>query len=172
MGDVTEDTAKKLPRPKVVGGIIVKVVTGCGNMYIQLGWWNGRLQEVFATLGKGGGCSMSFNEALTRSVTTGLRFGKGVPVSEYVKQLSGVRCPEPRPFPKEDAVLSCPDALARMLKVYGSLTTKDMISLVIGLNTSPGGSLEDSELKEALDHIENLRVERESLEDDNPSRPG
>lgn len=152
----------KLTRPKVVGSINVKVVTGCGNMYVQMGWWNGALHEVFATLGRGGGCAMGFNEALTRSMTTGLR--RGVPASDYVKQLKGVRCPVPLPFPKEDSVMSCPDAMAKVLEEYGSLTTDGMIKLVQELNAQPGDQSEEDEAEEAAKHIGMLQKEREKLE--------
>lgn len=149
----------RLPRPKVVGSINVRAITGCGNMYIQMGWWQGSLHEVFATLGRGGGCAMSYGEALTRSITAGLR--REVPVSEYVRQLKGVRCPSPMPFPKEESVLSCPDAIGKILEQYGSLTTEGMIKLVQDLNAQPGSLSEEDEEKEALRHIEELRAERD-----------
>lgn len=151
----------KTKRPKVVGALIVKTVTGCGNLYVQLGWWNGKLNEVFATLGKSGGCAMSFNEALTRSITAGLRFGESVPVSEYVKQLRGIRCPTPMPFPKEDAVMSCPDAIAKVLEEYGSLTAEGMIMLIQRLNAPPSSLSEEEEMKEATKRVEELKAERE-----------
>lgn len=150
---------EKALRPKVVGSINVKIVTGCGNMYVQMGWWDGRLNEVFATLGRGGGCAMGLNEALTRSITTGLRCG--VSVSEYVKQLKGVRCPSPMPFPKEESVLSCPDAIAKVLGEYGSLTTPGMIKLIQDLNAQRSCLPEEEEEERALRHIEELRVARE-----------
>ena len=113
-GEVEESPqAGVVKRPPVLGGITVKVVTGCGNMYIQLNWLGDRLFEVFATLGKGGGCAVCQSEALTRSITLGLKCG--IPVSEYVRSARGIRCPTPVPFPKDQAVLSCPDAIAKTL---------------------------------------------------------
>lgn len=152
----------RLARPKVVGSINIKVVTACGNMYIQMGWWQGSLHEIFATLGRGGGCAMGYGEALTRSVTLGLRCG--VPVAEYARQLRGVRCPNPMMFPKEDAVLSCPDAIGKVLEHYGSLTAEGMIKLIQDLNAPPSGSSEEDEAKTAVEHMEELRVERNKLE--------
>ena len=122
----------KTSRPSVLGGITVKVITGCGNMYVQLNWSNGKLLEVFATLGHGGGCATCEMEALTRSITLGLK--SGVPVGEYVRQLRGIRCPSPMPFPKEDAVFSCPDAIAKTLSKYGSLDIDAVIDLLRGAN--------------------------------------
>ena len=124
----------KLSRPLVLGGITVKVVTGCGNMYVQLNWYQGKLFEIFATLGHGGGCATCEMEALTRSITLGLK--KGIPADNYVHQLRGIRCPTPVPFPKEDAVFSCPDAVAKILAKYGSLDVDAIIGLLRGVNGS------------------------------------
>lgn len=112
-----EMALEKVARPKVLKGITVKVPTGCGNMYVQLNRLEGKLFEVFATLGKTGGCATCQSEALTRSITVGLRCG--VEVEEYIDQLQNLRCPSPLPFPKEEAALSCPDALAKVLQAYG-----------------------------------------------------
>jgi len=128
----------KPSRPLVLGGITVKVVTGCGNMYVQLNWYQGRLFEVFATLGRGGGCATCEMEALTRSTTLGLK--SGIPVTEYIRQFRGIRCPTPMPFPKESAVLSCPDAIAKTLSRYGSLD----VDAVVGLLREANGHVEDS----------------------------
>jgi ribonucleoside-diphosphate reductase alpha chain len=147
---------EKLPRPKIVPGIIVKVPTACGNMYVQLGYVNNKLFEIFATLGRAGGCAMAYSEGLTRSITTGLRCG--VPISEYIDQLKSIRCPNPMPFPREDAVVSCPDAIAKTLAEYGSLVTKDLITIIEG--SMKDDEDEDAEEKKALSNIEKLREQR------------
>lgn len=152
---------EKATRPRIVGGINIKVVTGCGNMYVQLGWSGGRLFEVFATLGRAGGCATCFNESLTRAITTGLRCG--VQPYEYIKQLKGVRCPEPRPFPKKTSVMSCPDAIGKIIEEFGSLTADDMIKLVQSLNVQPDDSLDNEEEKEVAERVEKLREERQKL---------
>ena len=136
--------ADKLSRPPVLGGITVKVTTGCGNMYVQLNWYQGKLFEVFATLGHGGGCATCEMEALTRSITLGLK--SGIPVTAYIRQLRGIRCPTPMPFPKESAVFSCPDAIAKTLSEYGSLDVNAVIGLLRGVNgqsvsTGDGGDV-------------------------------
>lgn len=138
-----ETVLVKPDRPIVLGGITVKVLTGCGNMYVQLNWYRGRLFEVFATLGKVGGCAICQTESLTRSITLGLKCG--IPLSEYVHQLRGVRCPEPVSFPKESAVLSCPDAVAKTLEDYGLLSMEKVVELLLGTNGSSGGVVSDDE---------------------------
>lgn len=119
---------EKKPRPEALGGVTAKVSTGCGNMYVQMNWHEGSLFEVFATLGNAGGCATCQSEAITRSVTLGLRCG--LPVLEYMDQLRGIRCPTPLPFPKAKAVLSCPDAIAKVLAKYGCGTFEDALALI------------------------------------------
>ncbi len=157
-------------RPKLIGGITVRTVTGCGKMYVQLNWLDGRLFEVFATLGKGGGCAICQSEALTRSITVGLKCG--VPVVEYVGQIRGIRCPSPLPFPKEEATLSCPDALSRVLEQYGSLSIEDVVKLLLGMNGAAGNGTEivvgvgvgepDLTAEEAAAEVERLRAIRDA----------
>ena len=118
----------KKDRPEVLGGITVKVLTGCGNMYIQMNWCDGELFEVFATHGGAGGCATGQSEAITRSVTLGLR--SGVPYEEYVKQLAGIRCPQPMPFPKDKAVSSCADAISKSIRKYANLEASDVVLLI------------------------------------------
>ncbi len=149
---------EKALRPKVIGGVTVKVLTGCGPLYLQMNWCNGKLFEVFATLGKTGGCATSQSEALTRSVTLGLRHG--VPLVEYIKQFSNIRCPIPYPFPKEEAVQSCADALARTLSRYGTMSIDGVIKLL--QTTNPTQVLTDQEEKEqAIVIMTQLAKERE-----------
>jgi len=153
-------------RPPVLGGITVKAKTGCGNMYVQLNWYQGRLYEIFATLGRGGGCATCEMEALTRSITIGLK--RGIPVDDYVRQLRGIRCPTPMPFPKESAVLSCPDAIAKTLAEYGMLDVNAVIGLLKGANGHKADSdetvLSNTELSpdEIATRVRALSQEREA----------
>jgi ribonucleoside-diphosphate reductase alpha chain len=105
----------KSDRPKVLTGQTIRQMTGCGNLYVTING-NGLPTEVFATLGKNGGCSRCQNEALTRAISIGLRYG--VPIQEYIDQLRGIQCPSPNLWPEGERVLSCPDAIARVLMRY------------------------------------------------------
>lgn len=72
--------------------------------------------EVFANLGKAGGCP-SQSEATCRAVSAALR--SGVDPKVMIDQLSGIRCLSAaiaRKTNKEVNVLSCPDAIARALQ--------------------------------------------------------
>lgn len=108
---------EKIERPKVVKTNVERVPTGCGNLYIRVGYLDGRKPiEIIATLGKTGGCSRAQNEALTRSITLGLKYG--IPVKEFVEELENIECPGRYMWPKSDRVLSCADGIAKVLRGY------------------------------------------------------
>jgi len=104
-------------RPRVLQSTTEKIGTGCGNLYITIGHnEDNKPIEVFATLGKAGGCSQCQNEALTRAITLGLR--SGIPVESYIKELKGLECPSKKMWPENERVLSCPDGIARALEAF------------------------------------------------------
>ena len=103
----------KSKRPKIVQSSTESALTGCGKAYIIIGTVNNKPYEVFSILGKCGGCAAALNEALTRSISQGLRYG--VPVEEYTKLLIGIRCPSPG-FDEGLPILSCPDAIGQLLQ--------------------------------------------------------
>jgi len=107
---------EKLKRPVEVESRTTLVETGCGHLYVTVGCNSGCPIEVFASLGKAGGCSTCQNEALTRSISLGLKYG--IPTKEYVGELEGIRCPSPNMFPKGERTLSCADGIAKVLRGY------------------------------------------------------
>lgn len=111
------DTLTKKERPKTLNSITEEVTTGCGHLYVSIGWdENGSLLEIIATLGKAGGCAYCQLEALSRAVSLGLRYG--VPVEDYVKQLIKIECPSKHMWPEEERILSCADGIAKTLEKY------------------------------------------------------
>lgn len=105
---------EKRKRPKTVSGPTIKIATGCGNIYVTPNRdEEGRLVEVFVRLGKAGSCSVAQLEAVTRSISLGLKYE--VPVDEYIKEFKGIKCPYSA---WEDGyqVLSCADAIAKALE--------------------------------------------------------
>ena len=105
----------KIKRPRVVESFTVQVNTGCGKAYVTPTYIDGKLFECFMHLGKAGGCAIAQGEALLRCVSVGLRYG--VPVEEFSEQLRGIRCPSVA-WENGHTVLSCPDAIARVLTEF------------------------------------------------------
>jgi len=112
---VNFDTRKRI-RPDVLSSLTKEVMTGCGTLYITIGWDENGIFEVFATLGKAGQCQACSLEAVTRAVTLGLRYD--ISIKSYIKILSSIQCPKPITFPKKLRILSCYDALANVLRQY------------------------------------------------------
>ncbi len=103
------------PRPSVVHGVTQKIETGCGGLFITINEDDEGLFEVFANMGKGGGCASSQTEATGRLISTALR--AGVDVQDIIEQLRGIRCPRPA-FQDGSVVCSCSDAIAKALDRY------------------------------------------------------
>ena len=103
----------KEPRPRVVPGTTERVRLVCGNLYVTVTNKDGKIFEVFATLGKSGGCSNSNMAALTLSITMGLRYG--VPVDVYIEKLKDVHCGA---ISWEDGIkyTSCADAISKVME--------------------------------------------------------
>jgi len=107
----------KKHRPKVLDSITEEVTTGCGHLYLTMGYdHEGALLEIFIHLGKTGGCSHCQLEALSRCISLGLKHG--VPIEQYKKQLLGLSCPKSVPFPKDRRILSCADGVAKVLALF------------------------------------------------------
>lgn len=103
-------------RPKVTLGSTMKMVTGCGNMYVTINKDDQGPCELFTQLGKSGGCTASQSEAVGRLVSLALR--SGISVEKIVEQLKGIRCPSPT-LAEGGAVLSCADGIAKAMEIYG-----------------------------------------------------
>lgn len=104
---------EKKDRPKITNGTTTKVQCGCGHLYITINRANGDIFEIFAVLGKAGGCACAQNEALTRCITLGLRYG--IPIEEYIDQLDNIKCPSPI-YDGKEPIYSCAHAIATVLK--------------------------------------------------------
>lgn len=109
------------PRPQVTKGVTIRMNTGCGKLYVTINEDEYGICEVFAQMGKAGGCAYSQIEATGRLISLALR--SGVRVESIIKQLMGIRCPSPV-WQNGDQIVSCSDAIARALKEYTKSTVE------------------------------------------------
>ena len=99
-------------RSPVLRGETREKVTGCGSLYVTVNEDDYGPREVFANMGKAGGCASASTEAIGRLISLAFRYG--VPPDKIVKQLKGIRCHVPLGF-GPNQILSCPDAIGRAL---------------------------------------------------------
>jgi len=103
------------PRPDVMEGATLRMGTGCGNLYVTINENGIGPFELFAHIGKAGGCAASQTEAIGRLISLALR--AGVEPKAIAKQIKGVRCPSPA-WNKGNKVFSCADAIGQALANY------------------------------------------------------
>jgi ribonucleoside-diphosphate reductase alpha chain len=144
----TEKTLEKSApreRPEITRGYTEKVVTGCGNLYVTINEDDFGPCEIFASMGKAGGCAASQIDAQARLISMALR--ANVDPHSIVKQLKGMRCPSPSLLPQKGGkVLSCSDALAKVLERY----LEESIEKKAGKKGKPSGE-EEVYIHEQLD---------------------
>jgi ribonucleoside-diphosphate reductase alpha chain len=87
--------------------------TGCGKLFVIMNDDEYGPREVFANMGKAGGCASSNTEALGRLISLALK--KGASAGEIVEQLKGIRCHVPHGM-GPNATLSCADAIGKALE--------------------------------------------------------
>jgi len=118
---------KPRPRSRVTIGQTSKFRMGCGTLFVTVNRDEQGLCEVFANLGKAGGCP-SQSEATCRAVSAALR--SGVDPAVLAEQLKGIRCLSTSVARKDNEgvnVLSCPDAIAKAIEEAMANSDEDAI---------------------------------------------
>ena len=100
-------------RPQLLTGETQRMDTGCGKLFVIMNDDEYGPREVFANMGKAGGCASSNTEALGRLISLALK--KGASAQEVVEQLKGIRCHVPYGM-GPNATLSCADAIGKAIE--------------------------------------------------------
>ena len=109
-------------RPRLMNGVTERFRTGHGNMYVTLNFDRPNHPfEIFANLGKAGGCDSANLEAVSRMASLCLR--SGVDPMEIIQNLQGITCCTN--YDNGVLIKSTPDAMAHMLRRHGSGTTEN-----------------------------------------------
>jgi len=106
-------------RSYILHGHTIKMKTGCGSLYVTLNYSeSGKPIEVFARLGRSGGCSSAQTEGIGRLISLALQ--NNISLENICKQLRGISCDKPIGFGR-NKIYSCVDAiskgLGRLLKI-------------------------------------------------------
>ena len=101
------------PRPKTVPSITKRVKLACGSLYITITHKDGKIFEVFVSMGKAGGCLSACLNALAISISLAVR--SGVDPSLFIEFLKDIKCPSPT-WEEGRMYSSCVDALAQCME--------------------------------------------------------
>lgn len=127
------------PRPDTTHGITERVNTGCGKLYVTINSDEYGFCEVFAQMGKAGGCAYSQIEATSRLISLALR--SGVKVESVIRQLVGIRCPSPT-WRNGEQVVSCSDGIAKVLNQYAHANINNSFADDMGACPDCGSAVE------------------------------
>jgi ribonucleoside-diphosphate reductase alpha chain len=87
----------------------------CGNVYVTISFQNTNPFEVFARLGKNGGCAAAVVAGICATMSIALRSGSEL--NDLVKGLESISCHRNPAWFDGRPVVSCVDAIAKAAKI-------------------------------------------------------
>ncbi len=102
-------------RPERLEGKTHKTKLACGSLYVTVNLHDDKPYEIFAALGKSGGCARAQCETAARLVSLALQ--GGIELLEIIRQMVGISCHARLPRTSEQPS-SGADAIGRILKSY------------------------------------------------------
>ena len=106
---------KPRPRPMTTSGMTTKIKTDQGNLFITINEDKYGIAEVFLSIGKSGGVSSGYCEAIGRLISVSLR--ADIKPEVIIDQLKEIRTSSPT-LNKGMFVYSVPDAIAKVFENY------------------------------------------------------
>ena len=141
-------------RPNVVSGTTQEIETAYGDLFVTINdAENNGPFEVFARVGKSGGYTQSFTEALGRVSSLALR--SGAQPSELINQLDDIRSPQIA-WDQGQQIHSIPDAIAEAMKRHNqggnsNQQTVDQYDAPANTTTSDGQTQPKTETEQQAD---------------------
>lgn len=142
------------PRPSRLNSTVYPVNTGYGELNVFVNEDNdGEPFEVFAEIGKSGGFTHSFTEAIGRLTSLALRCG--IPPEEVIEQLDDIRSPKTGWHNGGEQIQSIPDAVSYALEEHTNDSEETVLDepVMTEEDTSRNGHSE-IEVDDALTHGE------------------
>lgn len=163
LGISLTDYIRERDRPSIVSGTTQKIETGYGGMYVTINEDDEGLFEVFTQMGKSGGFTRSFTEAISRLISLSLR--SGISSDQIIRQLSGIRSPKIM-WDNGDKVLSIPDGIAKAMNRYVKGEASSVQSQVTNFSEE---STEEDDEEESESESSNVGTDIEKLLSDGKS---
>jgi ribonucleoside-diphosphate reductase alpha chain len=104
----------KQPRPQSLNSTTIEMPCPCGNVYVTVTIQNGNPFEIFARLGKNGGCAAAVVSGICSTMSIGLR--SGVNLIDLATGLESISCHRNQAWFDGKPVVSCVDAIAKAVK--------------------------------------------------------
>lgn len=104
----------KKPRPLSLDSTTIEMPCPCGNVYVTISFEDKKPFEVFARLGKNGGCASAVVSGICTTMSVALR--SGAELDDLVRGLESISCHRNPAWFDGKPVVSCVDAIAKAAK--------------------------------------------------------